>query len=143
MVHDGVLDDMSAQSLFDKATSAKNMMSRIRGYSPSQRVLATQPRIPESLMIDDEDQDHVLHKDIPESEDDEFARLVRVTDEARCAFIALDTDQSLRRVAVSASRRDRLTFEPGDLCYFWRDALEWSPTMVDGFSSNRLSNCGM
>ena len=35
MVHDGVLDDMSAQSLSDKATSAKNMMSRIRGYSPS------------------------------------------------------------------------------------------------------------
>ena len=48
MVHDGVPDDMSAQSLFDKATSAKNMMSRIRGYSPSQWVLATQPRIPES-----------------------------------------------------------------------------------------------
>ena len=36
MVHDGVPDDMSAQSLFDKATSAKNMMIRIRGYSPSQ-----------------------------------------------------------------------------------------------------------
>ena len=34
MVHDGVPDDMSARSLSDKATSAKNMMSRIRGYSP-------------------------------------------------------------------------------------------------------------
>ena len=40
MVHDGVPDDTSARSLFDKATSAKNMMSRIRGYSPSQWVLA-------------------------------------------------------------------------------------------------------
>ena len=30
MVHDGVPADMSAQSLFDRATSAKNMMSRIR-----------------------------------------------------------------------------------------------------------------
>ena len=28
----------------------------------------------ESLMIDDEDEDHVPHKDIPESQDDEFAR---------------------------------------------------------------------
>ena len=65
MVHDGVPDDMSAQSLFDNATSAKNM-SRIRGYSPSPWVLATQPRIPESLMIDEEE-DHVPHKDIPES----------------------------------------------------------------------------
>ena len=39
-------------------------MSRTRGYSPPQWVLATQPRIPESLMID-EDEDHVPHKDIP------------------------------------------------------------------------------
>ena len=45
MVHDGVPDDTSAQSLFDRATSAKNMMSGIRGYSPSQWVLAMQPRI--------------------------------------------------------------------------------------------------
>ena len=89
MVHDGVPDDMSAQSLFDKATSAKNMMSRIRGYTASQWVLATQPRIPESLMIDDEDEDHVPHKDIPESQDDEFARSVRVRDAARRAFIAV------------------------------------------------------
>ena len=91
MVHDGVPDDMSAQSLFDKETSAKNMMNRIRGYSPSQWVLATQPRIPESLMIDDEDEDHVPHKDIPESQDDEFVRSVRVRDAARRAFIAVDT----------------------------------------------------
>ena len=86
MVHDEVPDDMSAQSLFDRATSAKNMMSRIRGYSPSQWVLATQPRIPESLMIDDEDEDHVPHEDIPESQDDEFARTA-----ARRAFITVDT----------------------------------------------------
>ena len=70
LFHDGVPDDMSVQSLFDKTTSAKNMMSRIRGYSPSQWVLATQPRIPESHMIDDEDEDYVPHKDIPESQED-------------------------------------------------------------------------
>ena len=126
MVHDEMPDDMSAQSLFDKATSAKNMMSRIRGYSPSQWVLATQPRIPESLMIDDEDEHHVPGKDIPESQDGEFAR----SDAARRAFIAVDTDQRLRRAAASASRPDRLTSEPGDMCYFWRDGLGWSPAMA-------------
>ena len=115
MVHDAVPHDMSVQSLFDKATSAQNMMSRIRGYSPSQWVLATPPRIPESLMIDDEDEDHVLHKDIPESQDDEFARSVRVRGAARRAFIAVDTSQRLRKAAVSASRPDRLPFEPGNL----------------------------
>ena len=58
-------------------------------------------------MIDDEDEDPVLRKDIPESQDDEFARSVRVRDAARRAFIAVDTDQRLRRAAVSASRPDR------------------------------------
>ena len=121
--HDGVPDDMTVQSLFDTATSAKNMMSRIRGYSPSRWALATQPRIPESLMIDDEDEGHVPHKDVPDCQDDEFSRSVRVRYAARRTFTAVDTDQMLRRAAVSASRPDRLAFEPGDLCYFWRDAV--------------------
>ena len=103
---------------------------RLQGYSPSQWVLATQPRIPESLMIDDEDEDHVLHKYIPESQDDEFARSVHVREAARRAFFAVDTDLRLRRAAVSASRPDRLTFEPGDMCHFWRDCLGWSPGMA-------------
>ena len=103
-------------------------MSRIRGYSPSQ--CATHPRIPESLVIDDEDEDHVPHKDIPESQDDECARSVRVRDAARRAFITVDTDQRLRKAAVSATRPDRLTFEPGDMCYFWRDGVGWSPGMA-------------
>ena len=38
-------------------------------------------------MIDDEDEDHVPHKDIQESQDDEFARSVRVRDAARRACI--------------------------------------------------------
>ena len=78
-------------------------------------------------MPDDEDEDHVPHKDIPESQDDEFASSVRVRGAARRAFFAVDTDQGLRRAANSASRPDRLTSGPGDMCYFWRDGVGWSP----------------
>ena len=96
MVLDGVPDEMSAQSCLTKRHQPRTcMMSRTRGYSPSQWVLATEPRISESLMIDDEDEDHVPHKDIPKSQDDEFARSVRVRDAACRAFIAVDTDQRL------------------------------------------------
>ena len=117
------------------------MVSRIWGYSPSQWLLATQPRVPESLMIDDDDEYHVPHTDIPESQDDEPGRSVRVRDAARRAFISVDTDQRLRRAAVSAARRDRLTFEPGDLCYFWRDAMEWSPGMATVVSQVGQGHC--
>ena len=55
-------------------------------------------------MIDDEHEHHVAHKEIAESQCDEFARSVRIRDAARCAFIAVDMDQRLRRAAVSASR---------------------------------------
>ena len=61
------------------------------------------------------EKDHVPHKEIPENEDDEVARSVRVRDAARRAFVSVHTDQRLRRAAVSASRLDRLTFEAGDL----------------------------
>ena len=43
-------------------------------------------------MIDYEHEDHVPHKDIPESQDDELTRSVRVRDAARRAFIAVETD---------------------------------------------------
>ena len=46
-------------------------------------------------MIGDEDEDHVLHKDIPESQDDEFVRSVGVRGAAHRAFISVDTDQRL------------------------------------------------
>ena len=60
---DGVPEDTPLPALIDKAAAAKNMMSRLRGYSPSQWVLATQPRVPESLMLKDEEEDHVPFKD--------------------------------------------------------------------------------
>ena len=130
MVHGGVLDDTSAQSQLDKATSAKNMMSRIRGYAPSQWVLATQPRIPESLMIGDEDEDHVPHKDLPECQDDEFARSVRVRCTPPCFHCCRHGSEAPHTDAVSASRLDRWTFEPGDVCYCGRDAMGWNPRMA-------------
>ena len=115
-VQDGAPDDMCAQSVLDKATGAKNIMSRTRGYNyPAQWVLATQPRVPGSLMIHDANADHVPHKDVPDSQDDEFAPSVRVRHAARRVCIHVDTDHRLRKAAAAVSRPNRLTLEPGDL----------------------------
>ena len=45
---DGLPPEIGVQVAIDRALAAKNMMSKIRGYAPSQWVLATQPRLPES-----------------------------------------------------------------------------------------------
>ena len=71
-----------------------------------------------------------LTRTFQRSQDDEFARSIRVRDAARRAFITVDTDQRLRKAAVSSYRPDRLTFEPRDMCYFWRDGVGWSPGMA-------------
>ena len=117
---DGLPPELSVQAVIDRALAAKSMMSRILGYSPAQWVLATQPRIPESLMTDEDDVDHVPFRDMPESADDEFARVVQVRDAARRAFIAVDTDARIRVALAGRSRPGRLTFKTGGLVYFFR-----------------------
>ena len=55
---------------------------------------------------------------------------IRVRGETRRAFITVDTDQRLRRAAVSASRPDRVTYETVHMCHFWRDGVGWSPGLA-------------
>ena len=65
--------------------------------------------------IDDEDEHHCPHKDILGSQDEEFARSVRVRDAWPAVRSMLWTLVRVLRGAA-ASRPDRPTFEPGDLC---------------------------
>ena len=122
---DGVtLPDM--QTLISHLCAAKNMMSRIRGFSPSQWVLATQPRLPESLMNEDEADDATPFRNIEEDDVSEFANTVRLRDAARRAFVAADTDARLRRAVAARTRPDRLIYSPGDRVYYWWNGA-WHP----------------
>ena len=49
VVQEGVPDDMSAQTILDKATGTLHLMSIISRYFSSQLVLVTQPRVPDPL----------------------------------------------------------------------------------------------
>ena len=122
---DGVtLPDM--QTLVSHLCAAKNMMSRIRSFSPSQWALATQPRLPEVFMIEDEADDATPFRNIEGDDVSEFANTVRLRVTARRAFVAADTDARLRRAVVARTRPDRLVYSTGDRIYYWRNGA-WHP----------------
>ena len=137
---DGLPPEIGVQVAIDRALAAKNMMSKIRGYAPSQWVLPTQPRVPESLMIDDDEVDHLPFRDIPESADDEFARTVRLRDFARRAFIEVDTDARIRVALNRRHRPGRMTFRPGDLCYFYRLPTSRCPRLESRHGESRVQS---
>ena len=73
-------------------------------------------------MIDGEDADDVLRRDILESQDDEVAWSVRVRGVARCAFINVEVDQR-RRTSCS----NRFSSQPS---HSGRQGQGWSPGMA-------------
>ena len=104
----------------------------------------------------DEDEDHVLHSDNPESQDDECARSVRqpavlallqtrIRDFAGPQCLPLDLTGCLLNLETCVTSGETR----------WCGVLGWPLwclklvnvtnflTMVDAFSSNRLSNCRM
>ena len=74
-------------------------------------------------MIDDGDVDHVPHKVIPESQDEAFARFLSETQPAVLSSLQTPITDFAGPQPLPP---DRLTFEPGDLCCFWRGATGWS-----------------
>eukprot|EP00969_Alexandrium_andersonii_P308363 13629646-Alexandrium_andersonii.AAC.1 len=105
-------------------------MSRIRGFSPNQWVLATQPRLPEPLMTDDEDIDYLPFRDVPEDANSKFVKTVQVRDAAWRAFARTDTDTRLRRAQAGASRSNHLTCDAGELFWHRRENVGWVPGLA-------------
>ena len=96
--------------------AAKNFLRRRCGFSPNQWVMGRGPRLPADLV--GETQDVSGHSRALES--DQLARRYRIRTAARCAFVEMQNDDSLRRALLARSRVHRGDFEPGTYVYWWR-----------------------
>ena len=102
-----------------QAFTAKNALSRVKGYSPEQAVLGISRKLPGSLTS----QADVGSMTMAEGEglaSDRFRASLELRASARKAFIDADNSSSLRRALLRRSRPLRGPFEVGDWVLYWR-----------------------
>ena len=95
--------------------SAKNRYSNRSGYSPTQRMIGHWPRVPSSLMSD-EDVDPSLQS---QNSTEEFERLMEMRRIAQDAFMKVASHQAAAK-ALRARPRQQRSFQAGDLVYVFR-----------------------
>ena len=112
-------DDQEFRLCLRQALWAKNSLSRVRGYTPEQSVFGKMSRLPASIVGDDDASAHAL-ADSECAEGIAFRRSLLRREQARCAFIKADNDNSYRRALLRRSRPMCLGFEAGDWVLYWR-----------------------
>ncbi len=127
--HGGVIKEMIEKSreelppasfedlvhILNACECAKNRYSNRSGYSPTQRMIGHWPRVPSSLMSD-EDIDPTLQA---QSCTEEFERLMEMRRIAQDAFMKVASHQAAAK-ALKARPRIQRTFQAGDLVYVFR-----------------------
>ena len=124
------------QSVLDECCLTKNSMLRHGGYSPSQWVLGKTPRGPPSFMEEDNGSDLGSFEDQVDPES-RFALLHKAREEAKKAFMHLDTSKRVQRALLRNAKPLPYTYSIGDVVCFRRDKTgktEWSTaSRVIGF----------
>ena len=122
-----VTEDEFEQAL-QSCCTAKNSLSRHRGYSPEILVLGKSRHVPASNMNDACDSAQVLADQASESNPEEwtpeikwFMQNLQVREAARSAFVQADHDMKLRRSLLRRQRPSREQFASGQWVMYWRD----------------------
>ena len=117
---------------FDEALAqcfrAKNSMSIIEGYSPEQAVLGRSPKLPASVVSDEETSAHPSCQGTKLART-RFQRHLELRTAARAAFLRADNSQALRRAALRQSRGVSHPWSCGQLCMYWDKRR--SPNMLE------------
>ena len=100
-------------------TTTKNQWSKYRGYPPEMLVFGKGSKMVGSVVSDEETASHYAALS-PTAEVVKFREELAARDRARRAFVAIDTDQVLRRALTSRSRPTRGQYSPGDWVMLWK-----------------------
>jgi hypothetical protein len=114
-------------------SAAKNSLRRKFGFSPSQWVCGTEPRLPGELADDGENLAANWQARDPQSE---VARRFCIREAAHHAFVEMQNDEGLRRAALRQARVKKGPYEIGEMVFFYRkagDRGDWrGPAVVIG-----------
>ena len=140
--HNGLLGSMIEKLIADGiklehavcwATSAKNALVNVSGYSPNQLVFGRNPNFP-----------NILNSELPVLEpcryQDKLYETMKALNEARKAYIHLEADERLKR-AVKKKTRTQISSEPfelGSRVYFRRNNLWKGPGVVIGVDNKTV-----
>jgi hypothetical protein len=99
--------------------SAKNSLSRAKGFTPEQALLGKARALPASLTADSQTGAHLLaESSTPEGL--RFRESLERREQARRAFIRADNDSSCRRALLRRGRPGAVEFEAGDWVLYWK-----------------------
>ncbi len=116
-----IVCDQDFDIALSQITSAKNSLSRHRGYSPEILVLGKSRHIPACVSNDPEEPADWVDPTGTDPEMQWFRDNLSKRETARRAFITADHDQRLRRAYLRRSRPSREFHQPGDLVMYWRN----------------------
>ena len=119
---------------------ARNRYYNRAGFSPFQRAFGTTPRLPASLLSDDQ-----LDRDLMQSNaGDEMKRAWEIRDAAAAAWMKSQDSEAIRRALKTNTRTtDLKKFEPNDVVYVWRNIADYhgwtGPGIVVAVTENQKS----
>ena len=99
--------------------SAKNSLSRHRGYAPEQIVLGKSTKLPASLTADENLGAHCLASG-NDLESERFRQQLEIRSLARKTFVHADNSQAIRRALLRRSCPSRGPFQVGQQVMYWR-----------------------
>ena len=107
--------------------SAKNAMSRVKGYTPEILVLGKSRRLPGSITDDTEVGSNVTAL---QTESAQFREQLEIREAARRAFVRADNCSELRRALHGRSRPSRCIHSVGDWVMYWKNEKWQGPAKV-------------
>ena len=116
-----ITNEAEFDNALSQIISAKNSLSRHRGYSPEILVLGKSRHTPACVSNDEEEATDWIDPSGTDPEMHWFRENLQKRETARRAFITADHDQRLRRAYLRRSRPLREVCQPGDSVMFWRD----------------------
>ena len=129
----GCDSDEDWEELVDAVCMMKNRLMFKNGYSPIQRVLGYNPRLPGGILTGDADNE--VRRVECQLGDKGVERSMQIRKAAAFAFMEADCSETLRR-AITSGPRVLQDFDIGEIVYFYRmgadKALRYNPTYWQG-----------